>query len=103
MGTSALSRHKNPHGRRRAKKTEAKLPVSRRTTISLSAESVEIVERFRRAAGLSMSEAISELIERFDEQPARIKWVDGLPVADISPIGKWITTEEVLRAEAEPW
>jgi hypothetical protein len=64
---------------------------------------VEIVERFQTAAGLSMSEAVSILIERSEQPPARIKYVDGWPMADIPLDGEWITTEDVLRAEAEPW
>lgn len=62
---------------------------------------MEIVERFQQATGLSMSEAISELIERSEPKPPRIRYVDGFPTADIPLDGKWITTEDVLRAQAE--
>ena len=72
-----------------------------RTTVTLSADAVEIVKRFQEATGLSMSEAISELIERSEPRPPRIKYVDGLPMADIPMDGKWVTTEDVLRAQAE--
>lgn len=78
-------------------------PTTRRTTIALSRAAVQIVERFQGATGLTMSEAVSELIERTEPRPARIKWVDGLPMADIPLAGKSITTEDVLRAETEPW
>lgn len=55
------------------------------------------------ATGLSFSEAVSELIERTEPRPPRIKYVDGLPTADVTLTGKRITTEDILRAEAEPW
>ena len=53
------------------------------------------------ATGLSLSDSVSELIERTEQKAARIRWVDGLPKADIPATGKWITTEDVLRAETE--
>lgn len=55
------------------------------------------------AAGLSFSEAVSELIERTEPRPPRIKFVDGFPTADVPLNGKRITTEDILRAQAEPW
>jgi hypothetical protein len=76
-------------------------PAPRRTTITLSPEAFEIAERFKDATGLSMSEAVSELIERTEPRPPRIKYVDGFPTADIPMDGKWITTEDILRAQAE--
>ena len=78
-------------------------PVPRRTTVMFSPEALEIVERFREATGLSLSDAVSELIERSEPRQPRIKWVDGLPMADIPLTGKWITSEDVVRAEAELW
>jgi hypothetical protein len=62
---------------------------------------MEIVQRFKEATGLSLSESVSELIERSEPRPPRIKYVDGIPMADIPMDGKWITTEDVLRAQAE--
>jgi hypothetical protein len=76
---------------------------TRRTTVTLSALAAEIVERFMAAARISVSEAVSELVVRAEAKPARIKWVNGLPVADVSLDGKWISTEDVLHAEVEPW
>jgi hypothetical protein len=78
-----------------------KRPAPHRTTISLSPEAFEIAERFKEATGLSMSEAVSELIERTEPRAPRIKYVDGFPTADIPMDGKWITTEDILRAQAE--
>jgi len=48
-----------------------------------------------------MSEAVSELIERTEPRPARIKIVDGMPMADIPMDGEWVTTSDILRAQAE--
>ena len=73
----------------------------RRITIALSPQASSIVELFKSATGLSMSEAVSELIERTEPRPPRIKFVDGIPMADIPMDGRWITTEDVLRAQAE--
>jgi hypothetical protein len=61
------------------------------------------VQRFQEAAGISASEAVSVLIERSEEPPARIKYVNGLPMADVPMDGKWVSTEDILRAEAEIW
>jgi hypothetical protein len=77
--------------------------TSRRTTIALSPDAAEIVERFQSAADLSLSEAVSILIERSEQPPVRIKYCDGWPMADIPLDGDWITNEDVLRAEAELW
>lgn len=69
--------------------------------MTLSARAAEIVEQFQSAAGISVSEAISELIERTEETTPRIKFVDGIPMADVSMTGKWITNEDIIRAQAE--
>jgi hypothetical protein len=82
-------------------KSASKRPAARRARVALSAEAIEIVERFQGATGLSLSEAVSALIERAEPRPARIKYVDGLPTADIPTDGEWITTEDILRAQAE--
>jgi hypothetical protein len=75
--------------------------TKRRTTVTLSARAAEIVEEFQTAAGISASEAISALIERTEETPARIKIVDGIPMADLPLTGKWVTHEDIIRAQAE--
>ena len=105
MGTAVANSKRISSGlaAKSPEKAVKKRSGSHRTTVALSPETLEIVDRFRQATGLSLSEAISELIERTELRPPRIKWVDGLPMADISLEGKWITTEDVLRAEAEPW
>ena len=33
--------------------------------------------------------------------PARIKFVDGIPMADVPMTGKWITNEDIIRAQTE--
>ncbi|MGB8261858.1 MAG: hypothetical protein WCE75_15960 [Terracidiphilus sp.] len=100
--TAPVKPEERPPAAARTAQREAR-PASRRTTVALSPRALEIVEHFKLATGLSMSDAVSELIERSEPRPPRIKWVDGLPMADIPLTGKWITTEDVLRAEAEPW
>jgi len=105
MGT-AVAPTKRPSLGSRAKpqkKLAGENPAPRRTTVALSRRTLQIVERFRQATGLSMSEAVSELIERSEPRPPRIKFVDGFPTADVPRTGKRISTEDVLRAEAEPW
>lgn len=74
---------------------------ARRTTVTLSTRAAEIVGEFQRATGTSLSEAISELIERTEQVPARIKFVDGIPMADVALTGKWVTNEDIIRAQAE--
>ena len=103
MATSAAStKRKQRNSRVRKSETHAeKAPAPRRTTVALSPEAMEIVQRFKEATGLSLSESVSELIERSEPRPPRIKYVDGIPMADIPMDGKWITTEDVLRAQAE--
>lgn len=72
-----------------------------RTTVSLSQEALERVKRFQLATGLSLSEAVSELIERAERPAMGIRWEDGLPVADVPLTGKWLTNEDILKAQEE--
>jgi hypothetical protein len=103
MATSVASTKRQPPASPDAQPESLaeKKPAPRRTTITLSPEAFEIAERFKEATGLSMSEAVSELIERTEPRAPRIKYVDGFPTADIPMDGKWITTEDILRAQAE--
>jgi hypothetical protein len=103
MATSVASTKRQPPASRDAalESLAEERPAPRRTTITLSPEAFEIAERFKEATGLSMSEAVSELIERTEPRAPRIKYVDGFPTADIPMDGKWITTEDILRAQAE--
>ena len=103
MGTATANakRASRASSARPPEKIAEKRPAPRRTTVTLSPETLEIVESFRQATGLSMSEAVSELIERTEPRPPRIKYVDGFPTADIPMDGEWITTEDILRAQAE--
>src|ERR1700722_16478245 len=103
MATSAVStkRKQRDSRPRKSESHAAKAPAPRRTTIALTPQAIEIVQRFQQATGLSLSESISELIERSEPRPPRIKYVDGIPMADIPMDGKWVTTEDVLRAQAE--
>jgi hypothetical protein len=54
------------------KNPDAAKPASRRTTVALSKDAIEIVKRFQEATGLSMSDAVSGLIESTEPRPPRI-------------------------------
>ncbi|MGD0789772.1 MAG: hypothetical protein ABR898_17495 [Terracidiphilus sp.] len=103
MGTAAAptKRQQRDFSAKARGKLAEKRPAARRTTVTLSPETLEIVERFQQATGLSMSEAVSELIERTEPRPPKVKYEDGFPTADIPMDGDWITTEDILRAQAE--
>jgi hypothetical protein len=75
----------------------------RRTTITLSPESQEIVERFKSATGASASAAIDQIIRRSEPNPSRLKNVNGLLVLD-SPDNRpkiHVVVEDIKRAEDE--
>jgi hypothetical protein len=57
---------------------------SRRTTITLSPESQQIVEHFKSATGTSTSAAIDRIIQQSDPKPSRLKVSElGLLVLDL--------------------
>ena len=87
----------------RAAKTTRQQNTIRRATVSLSAHSSEIVERFKAATGMSTSRAIVELILRSEPRAPQIKMMDGLAVFDFPVKGGRITLEEIRRLEEEPW
>jgi len=90
-------------GKTQSSKPARKKHTARRTTVSLSAASSDIVERFKAATGLSTSRAIEELILRSEPRKPRIKMVNGRAVIDL-PVPKGsITTEQILLLEDEPW
>jgi hypothetical protein len=96
--TKAKRRTKTP-----AAKTSRQQNTVRRATVSLSAHSSEIVERFKSATGMSTSRAIEELILRSEPREPRIKRMNGRAVIDL-PIEKGsITTEQILQLEDESW
>jgi hypothetical protein len=75
---------------------------SRRTTITLSPESQEIVERFKSASGTSTSAAIDRIIQQSDPRPSRLKVSElGLLVLDVPYRRVNVTLEDVKRAEDE--
>jgi hypothetical protein len=74
-----------------------------RTTITLSPESQEIVERFKSATGASASAAIDQIIRRSEPNPSRLKNINGFLVLD-SPDDRpkvRATAEDIKRAEDE--
>lgn len=74
-----------------------------RTTITMDEETAVIATQYARANGLSLSKAISELIQRATRPEARIKYVNGWPVLDLPKRGKPLTTERVRELEDEDW
>jgi hypothetical protein len=71
-----------------------------RTTVTLSDEAEALVKLYAQSNDVSLSRAVSDLIEQRGRQKSRVKLVNGIPVLDI-PGGRRITTEEVKRFEAE--
>jgi hypothetical protein len=86
-----------------ASQTARKKTTVRRATVSLSADSSEIVERFKAATGMSTSRAIEELIRRSEPRKPRIKMMNGLAVFDVELKNGTITTEEIREFEDQPW
>jgi hypothetical protein len=76
--------------------------ASRRTTITLSPESQQIVERFKSASGTSTSAAIDRIIQQSDPKPSRLKVSDlGLLVLDLPEDREIVhfTIEDIKQAE----
>jgi hypothetical protein len=64
-------------------------------------ETAKIATQYARGRGVSLSKAISELIQQGVRRRARIKYVDGLPVFDLPTSRRRITTEFVKELEDE--
>jgi hypothetical protein len=73
--------------------------VNMRTTITMDEETAKIAAQYAHSRGVSLSKAISELIQRGTRPRARIKYVNGWPVFDLPKSGKPITTEHVKMLE----
>lgn len=75
---------------------------SRRTTITLSPESQQIVEHFKSATGTSTSAAIDRIIQQSDPRPSRLKVSElGLLVLDLPEDRETVhfTIEDLKQAE----
>ena len=81
--TQSQANPRNASRPARAGKAQRKASDSRRTTITLSPKSQEIVERFRSATGTSTSAAIDRIIQRSEPKPSRLKEVNGFLVLDV--------------------
>lgn len=107
MGVHALasSARTGVSSRRNSKKGVCDASAPRRTTVTLSPESQEIVERFRSANGTSTSAAIDQIIQRSEPKPSRLKEVNGFLVLSAPPERRkdvrHITLEDIKRAEDE--
>lgn len=97
MGTSTLK----PAKKRQRPRPAKNLRAPQRTTVTLSPESREIVERFRSANGTSTSAAVDQIILRSEPRPSRLKNVNGFLVLDLPGEKRHFTIEDVKRAEDE--
>ena len=102
-GRPSKSSKSKARNNNRASKATHKQTAVRRATVSLSADSSEIVERFKAATGMSTSRAIEELILRSEPRKPRIKMMNGLAVFDVELKNGTITTEEIRELEDQPW
>ncbi len=71
-----------------------------RMTITLDDDVADIATRYAKSRDKTLSKAIGELISRGLRKTARIKFVNGLPVFDLSKEKQPITTERVKAFEA---
>jgi len=74
-----------------------------RTTITMDEDTAKVAILYARSRGLSLSKAISELIQCGTRPRARIKYVNGWPVFDIPKREAPLTTERVRELEDEEW
>ena len=74
-----------------------------RTTITMDDETAELATQYARGRGVSLSKAISELIQRGARPGARIKYVNGWPVLDLPRRKDPLTSERVKELEDEGW
>lgn len=100
MSTTTPSSKSIGAGARRGRPNHERQPAlpSRRTTITLSAQSQEIVERFKSSCGTSTSAAIDRIIQRSEPKPCRLREVNGFLVLDV-PLDRPTShfTPEVLK------
>ena len=75
--------------------------IDMRTTITMDEDTAKVAILYARSRGVSLSKAISELIQRGTRPRARIKYVNGWPVFDLPKSGRPITTEHVKMLEDE--
>jgi hypothetical protein len=88
--------------RKKAGKARPQRQSSRRTTVTLSPEAQQIVERFKSASGTSTSAAIDQIIQRSEPKPSRLKKSEaGFLVLDVPFRRVNVTLEDIKRAEDE--
>ncbi len=77
--------------------------VDMRTTITMDEETAKVAAQYARSRGVSLSKAISELVQRGLRPRPRIKYVNGWPVLDLPKRKEPLTTERVRELEDEEW
>ncbi len=71
-----------------------------RTTVTLNDDVSAMAKRYAENRGLSLGEAIAELIVRATRKSSRIKYTDGLPAFDLPKSKQRLTSEQVKALEA---
>ena len=74
-----------------------------RTTITMDEDTAKVAAQYARSRGVSLSKAISELVQRGLRPRSRIKYVNGWPVLDLPKRKEPLTTERVRELEDEEW
>ena len=77
--------------------------IDMRTTITMDEDTAKVAAQYARSRGVSLSKAISELIQRGIRPRARIKYVNGWPVLALPKRKVPLTTERVRELEDEEW
>jgi hypothetical protein len=66
-----------------------------RTTVNLSATALETARRYAAARSVNLGQAVSDLIERADQQQLAMRNVQGVWVADLPANTKLVTDADV--------
>ena len=77
--------------------------MSTRATVTLSETAQRLVTEYAESRRVSISRAVSDLIERSEPRKPRIKMMNGLAVFDVKLEGGTLTTEQILELEDQPW
>jgi hypothetical protein len=72
-----------------------------RTTLTLDDDVVELVQRQAKLRGVSMGQAVSDLLRRGLTAPTPSRYQDGLVVFELPADSPTVTTDDVRRIEVE--
>jgi hypothetical protein len=74
-----------------------------RTTLNLDDDVFQLVKTYAENRSLGMGKALSELVRRGLNAPAKTRVMNGLVVFDVPADSEPVTSELVKRLEAEHW